>query len=145
MFVVKGLWSEDKKVTYLYTQANEAKDALSCAAADMVYDVSAIARVDYVKVIPNNEDNLKWFNVTLSHTQLPDLKWFNVTLSHTQLPEEDKPWRKQYRHCKRTSKTRQALVQARGTTEAAAMVASDEELRGDEVVKIACAKYDEVK
>ena len=43
MFVVKGLWSEDKKVTYLYTQANEAKDALSSAAADMVYDVSAIA------------------------------------------------------------------------------------------------------
>ena len=127
MFVVKGLWSEDKKVTYLYTQANEAKDALSCAADDMVYDVSAIARVDYVKVIPNNEDNLKWFNVTLSHTQLP---------------EEDKTGQTT---AKPTSKTRQALVQASDTIEAAAMVQGDEELRGDEVVKIACAKYDEVK
>ena len=127
MFVVKGLWSEDKKVTYLYTQANEAKDALSCAAADMVYDVSAIARVDYVKVIPNNEDNLKWFNVTLSHTQLP---------------EEDKTGQTT---AKPTSKTRQALVQASDTIEAAAMVQGDEELRSDEVVKIACAKYDEVK
>lgn len=46
MFVVKGLWAEDKKVTYLYTQANKAKDALSSAAADMVYDISAIARVE---------------------------------------------------------------------------------------------------
>ena len=127
MFVVKGLWSEDKKVTYLYTQANEAKDALSCAAADMVYDVSAIARVDYVKVIPNNEDNLKWFNVTLSHTQLP---------------EQDKTGQTT---AKPTSKTRQALVQASDTIEAAAMVQGDEELRSDEVVKIACAKYDEVK
>ena len=132
MFVVKGLWSEDKKVTYLYTQANEAKDALSCAAADMVYDVSAIARVDYVRVFRSDEDEV-------------NAQWYNVTLRHTQLPEEDKPWRKQYRHRKRTSKTRQALVQARGTTEAAAMVQGDEELRGDEVVKIACAKYDEVK
>ena len=132
MFVVKGLWAEDKKVTYLYTQANEAKDALSCAAADMVYDVSAIARVDYVRVLRSDEDEV-------------NAQWYNVTLRHTQLPEQDKTWRKQYRHCKRTSKTRQALVQARGTTEAAAMVASDEELRGDEVVKIACAKYDEVK
>ena len=132
MFVVKGLWSEDKKVTYLYTQANEAKDALSCAAADMVYDVSAIARVDYVRVFRSDEDEV-------------NAQWYNVTLRHTQLPEEDKPWRKQYRHRKRTSKTRQALVQARGTTEAAAMVQGDEELRGDEVVKITCAKYDEVK
>lgn len=128
MFVVKGLWSEDKKVTYLYTQANEAKDALSCAAADMVYDVSAIARVDYVRVFRSDEDEV-------------NAQWYNVTLRHTQLPEEDK----QYRHCKRTSKTRQALVQASDTTEAAAMVQGDEELRGDEVVKIACAKYDEVK
>ena len=132
MFVVKGLWSEDKKVTYLYTQANEAKDALSCAAADMVYDVSAIARVDYVRVFRSDEDEV-------------NAQWYNVTLRHTQLPEQDKTGRKQYRHCKRTSKTRQALVQASDTTEAAAMVASDEELRGDEVVKIACAKYDEVK
>lgn len=31
------------------------------------------------------------------------------------------------------------------TIEAAAMVQGDEELRGDEIVKIACAKYDEVK
>ena len=132
MFVVKGLWSEDKKVTYLYTQANEAKDALSCAAADMVYDVSAIARVDYVRVFRSDEDEV-------------NAQWYNVTLRHTQLPEEDKPWRKQYRHCKRTSKTRQALVQASDTIEAAAMVQGDEGLRGDEIIKVARAKYDEVK
>ena len=132
MFVVKGLWTEDEKVTYLYTQANDAKDALVCAAADMVCDVSAIARVDYVRVFRSDEDEV-------------NAQWYNVTLRHTQLPEEDKPWRKQYRHCKRTSKTRQALVQASDTIEAAAMVQGDEELRGDEVVKIACAKYDEVK
>lgn len=127
MFVVKGLWSEDKKVTYLYTQANEAKDALSCAAADMVYDVSAIARVDYVKVIPNNEDNLKWFNVTLSHTQLP---------------EEDKTGQTT---TKPTSKTRQALVQAIDTLDAVALVQVYEGLRGDEIIKVARAKYDKVK
>ena len=127
MFVVKGLWSEDKKVTYLYTQANEAKDALSCAADDMVYDVSAIARVDYVKVIPNNEDNLKWFNVTLSHTQLP---------------EEDKTGQTT---TKPTSKTRQALVQAIDTLDAVALVQVYEGLRGDEIIKVARAKYDKVK
>lgn len=127
MFVVKGLWSEDKKVTYLYTQANEAKDALSSAAADMVYDVSAIARVDYVKVIPNNEDNLKWFNVTLSHTQLP---------------EEDKTGQTT---TKPTSKTRQALVQAIDTLDAVALVQVYEGLKGDEIIKVARAKYDKVK
>lgn len=129
MFVVKGLWSEDKKVTYLYTQANEAKDALSSAAADMVYYVSAIARVDYVRVIPNKdkEDNLKWFNVTLRHFQLQGLDKTGQIIA------------------KPSSKTRQALVQASDTIEAAAMVQGDKELRGDEVVKIACAKYDEVK
>ena len=127
MFVVKGLWSEDKKVTYLYTQANEAKDALSCAEDDMVYDVSAIARVDYVKVIPNNEDNLKWFNVTLSHTQLP---------------EEDKTGQTT---TKPTSKTRQALVQAIDTLDAVALVQVYEGLRGDEIIKVARAKYDKVK
>ena len=126
MFVVKGLWSEDKKVTYLYTQANEAKDALSSAAADMVYDVSAIARV---RVFRADEDDV---NNT----------WYNVTLRHIQLPEQDKTGQIT---TKPTSKTRQALVQASDTIEAAAMVQGDEELRGDEVVKIACAKYDEVK
>lgn len=129
MFVVKGLWSEDKKVTYLYTQANEAKDALSSAAADMVYDISAIARVDYVRVFRADEDDVC-------------LQWYNVTLRHIQLPEEDKTGQTT---AKTTSKTRQALVQASDTIEAAAMVQGDEELRGDEVVKIACAKYDEVK
>lgn len=129
MFVVKGLWSEDKKVTYLYTQANEAKDALSSAAADMVYDVSAIARVDYVRVFRADEDDVC-------------SQWYNVTLRHTQLPEQDKTGQTT---AKPTSKTRQALVQASDTIEAAAMVQGDEELRGDEVVKIACAKYDEVK
>lgn len=129
MFVVKGLWSEDKKVTYLYTQANEAKDALSSAAADMVYDVSAIARVDYVRVFRADEDDVC-------------LQWYNVTLRHIQLPEQDETGRIPF---KPTSKTRQALVQASDTIEAAAMVQGDEELIGDEVVKIACAKYDEVK
>lgn len=129
MFVVKGLWSEDKKVTYLYTQANEAKDALSSAAADMVYDISAITRVDYVRVFRADEDDV---NNT----------WYNVTLRHIQLPELDKTGQIT---TKPTSKTRQALVQASDTIEAAAMVQGDEELRGDEVVKIACAKYDEVK
>lgn len=129
MFVVKGLWSEDKKVTYLYTQANEAKDALSNAAADMVYDISAIARVDYVRVFRADEDDV---NNT----------WYNVTLRHIQLPELDKTGQTT---TKPTSKTRQALVQASDTIEAAAMVQGDEELRCDEVVKIACAKYDEVK
>lgn len=129
MFVVKGLWSEDKKVTYLYTQANEAKDALSSAAADMVYDISAIARVDYVRVFRADEDDVC-------------LQWYNVTLRHIQLPEEDKTGQST---AKPTSKTRQALVQASDTIEAAAMVQGDEELRDDEVVKIACAKYDEVK
>lgn len=129
MFVVKGLWSEDKKVTYLYTQANEAKDALSSAAADMVYDISAIARVDYVRVFRADEDDVC-------------LQWYNVTLRHIQLPEQDKTGQIT---TKPTSKTRQALVQASDTIEAAAMVQGDEELRGDEVVKIACAKYDEVK
>lgn len=129
MFVVKGLLSEDKRVTYLYTQANEAKDALSSAAADMVYDVSAIARVDYVRVFRADEDDVC-------------LQWYNVTLRHIQLPEEDKTGQTT---AKPTSKTRQALVQASDTIEAAAMVQGDEELRDDEVVKIACAKYDEVK
>ena len=129
MFVVKGLWSEDKKVTYLYTQANEAKDALSSAAADMVYDISSIARVDYVRVFRADEDDVC-------------LQWYNVTLRHIQLPEQDKTGQTT---AKPTSKTRQALVQASYTIEAAAMVQGDEELRGDEVVKIACAKYDEVK
>lgn len=129
MFVVKGLWSEDKKVTYLYTQANEAKDALSSAAADMVYDVSAIARVDYVRVFRADEDDVC-------------LQWYNVTLRHIQLTEQDKTGQIT---AKPTSKTRQALVQASDTIEAAAIVQGDEELRGDEVVKIACAKYDEVK
>lgn len=129
MFVVKGLWSEDKKVTYLYTQANEAKDALSSAAADMVYDISSIARVDYVRVFRADEDDVC-------------LQWYNVTLRHIQLPEQDKTGQIT---TKPTSKTRQALVQASDTIEAAAMVQGDEELRGDEVVKIACAKYDEVK
>ena len=129
MFVVKGLWSEDKKVTYLYTQANEAKDALSSAAADMVYDISSIARVDYVRVFRADEDDV-------------NDQWYNVTLRHTHLPEEDETGQIT---TKPTSKTRQALVQASDTIEAAAMVQGDEELRGDEVVKIACAKYDEVK
>lgn len=129
MFVVKGLWSEDKKVTYLYTQANEAKDALSSAAADMVYDISSIARVDYVRVFRADEDDVC-------------LQWYNVTLRHIQLPEEDETGQTT---AKPTSKTRQALVQASDTIEAAAMVQGDEELRGDEIVKIACAKYDEVK
>ena len=129
MFVVKGLWSEDKKVTYLYTQANEAKDALSSAAADMVYDISSIARVDYVRVFRADEDDVC-------------LQWYNVTLRHIQLPELDKT---EQITTKPTSKTRQALVQASDTIEAAAMVQGDEELRCDEVVKIACAKYDEVK
>lgn len=128
MFVVKGLWSEDKKVTYLYTQANEAKDALSSAAADMVYDVSAIARVDYVRVFRADEDDV-------------NNQWYNVTIRHIQLPEQDKTGQT----TKPTTKTRQALVQASDTIEAAAMVQGDEELRCDEVVKIACAKYDEVK
>ena len=127
MFVVKGLWSEDKKVTYLYTQANEAKDALSSAADDMVYDVSAITRVDYVKVFHNNEDNLKWFNVTLSHTQLP---------------EEDKTGQTT---TKPTSKTRQALVQAIDPLDAVALLQVYEGLKGDEIIKVARAKYDKVK
>lgn len=129
MFVVKGLWSEDKKVTYLYTQANEAKDALSSAAADMVYDVSAIARVDYFRVFRSDEDDV-------------NNQWYNVTIRHIQLPEQDNTGQTTP---KPTSKTRQALVQACDTIEAAAMVQGDEELRDDEVVKIACAKYDEVK
>lgn len=132
MFVVKGLWSEDKKVTYLYTQANEAKDALSSAAADMVYDISSIARVDYVRVFRADEDDVC-------------LQWYNVILRHIQLPEQDNPCRLQFPHGKLTSKTRQALVQASDTIEAAAMVQGDEELIGDEIVKIACARYDEVK
>ena len=129
MFVVKGLWSEDKKVTYLYTQANEAKDALSSAAADMVYDVSSIARVDYVRVFRADEDDVC-------------AQWYNVTLRHIQLPEQDMT---EQTTAKPTSKIRKALVQASDTIEAAAMVQGDEELRCDEVVKIACAKYDEVK
>ena len=129
MFVVKGLWSEDKKVTYLYTQANEAKDALSSAAADMVYDISSIARVDYVRVFRADEDDVC-------------AQWYNVTLRHIQLPEQDMTGQST---AKPTSKTRQALVQASDTIEAAAMVQGDEELRCDEVVNIACAKYDEVK
>ena len=129
MFVVKGLWSEDKKVTYLYTQANEANDALSSAAADMVYDISAIARVDYVRVFRADEDDVC-------------AQWYNVTLRHIQLPEQDMTGQTT---AKPTSKIRKALVQASDTIEAAAMVQGDEELRCDEVVKIACAKYDEVK
>ena len=129
MFVVKGLWSEDKKVTYLYTHANEAKDALSSAAADMVYDISSIARVDYVRVIRSDEDDVC-------------AQWYNVTLRHIQLPEQDMTGQTT---AKPTSKIRKALVQASDTIEAAAMVQGDEELRCDEVVKIACAKYDEVK
>lgn len=129
MFVVKGLWSEDKKVTYLYTQANEAKDALSSAAADMVYDIASIARVDYVRVFRADEDDV-------------NDQWYNVTLRHIQLTEQDETGQTTP---KPTSKTRKALVQASDTIEAAAMVQGDEELRGDEVVKIACAKYDEVK
>lgn len=132
MFVVKGLWSEDKKVTYLYTQANEAKDALSSAAADMVYDISSIARVDYVRVFRADEDD-------------ENNQWYNVTIRHIQLPEQDKTDNTGQTTPKPTSKTRQALVQASDTIEAAAMVQGDEELRGDEIVKIACAKYDEVK
>ena len=129
MFVVKGLWSEDKNVTYLYTKANEAKDALSSAEADMVYDVSAIARVDYVRVFRPDEDDVC-------------LQWYNVTLRHTHLPEQDETGQTTP---KPTRKTRQALVQASDTIEAAAMVQGDEELRCDEIVKVACAKYDEVK
>lgn len=129
MFVVKGLWSEDKKVTYLYTQANDAKDALVCAAADMVYDISSIARVDYVRVFRADEDDVC-------------AQWYNVTLRHIQLPEQDMTGQTT---AKPTSKIRKALVQASDTIEAAAMVQGDEELRCDEVVKIACAKYDEVK
>lgn len=129
MFVVKGLWSEDKKVTYLYTQANEAKDALSSAAADMVYNVSAIARVDYVRVFRPDKDDI-------------NDQWYNVTLRHTQLPEQDKTGQIT---TKPTSKTRQALVQASDTIEAAAWVQGDEELRQDEITKIACVHYDEVK
>ena len=129
MFVVKGLWSEDKKVTYLYTQANEAKDALSSAAADMVYDISTIARVDYVRVFRADEDDVC-------------AQWYNVTLRHIQLPEQDMTGQTT---AKPTSKTRQALVQASDTIEAAAMVQGDEELRQDEVTKIACVHYDEVK
>ena len=129
MFVVKGLWSEDKKVTYLYTRANEAKDALSSAAADMVYDVSAIARVDYVRVFRADEDDVC-------------LQWYNVTLRHTQLPEQDKTGQTT---SKPTSKIRQALVKASETIKAAAMVQGDEELKGDEIIKVARAKYDEVK
>lgn len=130
MFVVKGLWSEDKKVTYLYTQANEAKDALSSAAADMVYDVSAIARVDYVRVFRADEDDV-------------NTQWYNVTLRHTQLPEQDN--KTGQITTKPTSKTRQALVQASDTIEAAAMVQGDEELRQDEITKISCVHYDDVK
>lgn len=129
MFVVKGLWSEDKKVTYLYTQANEAKDALSSAAADMVYDISSIARVDYVRVFRADEDDVC-------------LQWYNVTLRHIQLPEQDKTGQIT---TKPTSKTRQALVQASDSIEAAAMVQGDEELRQDEITKIAYVHYDEVK
>ena len=133
MFVVKGLWSEDEKVTYLYTQANEAKDALSSAAADMVYDISSIARVDYVRVFRSDEDDVC-------------LQWYNVTLRHLQLSEQDKTEQTTAMPiAKPTSKTRQALVQASDTIEAAAMVQGDEKLRGNEIVKIACAKYDEVK
>lgn len=128
MFVVKGLWSDYQKVTYLYTQANKAKDALSSAAADMVYDVSAIERVDYVRVFRADEDDV-------------NNQWYNVTLRHIQLPEQDETGQT----AKPTTKTRKALVQASDTIEAAAMVQGDEELRGDEIVKIACAKYDEVK
>ena len=129
MFVVKGLWAEDEKVTYLYTYANDAKDALVCAAADKVYDISSIARVDYVRVFRSDEDEV-------------NAQWYNVTLRHIQLPEQDMTGQTT---AKPTSKIRQALVQASDTIEAAAMVQGDEELRGDEVVKIACAKYDEVK
>ena len=129
MFVVKGLWAEDEKVTYLYTYANDAKDALVCAAADKVYDISSIARVDYVRVFRSDEDEV-------------NAQWYNVTLRHIQLPEQDMTGQTT---AKPTSKIRKALVQASDTIEAAAMVQGDEELRGDEVVKIACAKYDEVK
>lgn len=129
MFVVKGLLTEDKKVTYLYTQANEAKDALLRAEEDMVYDVSAIARVDYVRIFRADEDDVC-------------LQWYNVTLRYTQLYKQEKTGQI---ITKPTNKTRQALVQASDTIEAAAMVQGDEELRVDEVVKIACAKYDEVK
>lgn len=129
MFVVKGLWAEDEKVTYLYTYANGAKDALVCAAADKVYDISSIARVDYVRVFRADEDDV-----------CP--QWYNVTLRHIQLPEQDKTGQIT---TKPTSKTRQALVQASDTIEAAAMVQGDEELRGDEIIKIACVHYDEVK
>lgn len=129
MFVVKGLWSEDEKVTYLYTYANDAKDALVCAAADKVYDISSIARVDYVRVFRADEDDV---NNT----------WYNVTLRHIQLPEQDKTGQIT---TKPTSKTRQALVQASDTIEAAAMVQGDEELRQDEITKIAYVHYDEVK
>lgn len=130
MFVVKGLWSEDdSKVTYLYTRANEVMEALEDAISDSVYDISAITRVDYVRVFRADEDDV---NNT----------WYNVTLRHIQLPEQDKTGQIT---TKPTSKTRQALVQASDTIEAAAMVQGDEELQGDEVVKIACAKYDEVK
>ena len=133
MFVVKGLWSEDKKVTYLYTQANEAKDALSSAEADMVYDVSAIARVDYVRVFRADEDDV-------------NDQWYNVTLRHIHLAEQDKMEQTTAMPiAKPTIKTRQALVQASDTIEAAAIVQGDEELRDDDIVKIACAKYDEVK
>lgn len=120
MFVVKGLWSEDKKVTYLYTQAKEAKDALSSAAADMVYNVSAIARVDYVRV----------FRAFHADEDEVCPQWYNVTLRHTHI---------------HTSKTRQALVQASDTTEAAAMVRGDKDLGQDEITKISRVHYDEVK
>lgn len=129
MFVVKGLWAEDENVTYLYTYANDAKDALVCAAADDVYDISSIARVDYVRVFRSDEDEV-------------NAQWYNVTLRHTHLPEEDETGQIT---TKPTRKTRQALVQARDTIEAAALVQGNEELRGDEIVKIACARYDEVK
>lgn len=130
MFVVKGLWSEDdSKVTYLYTRANEVMEALEDAISDSVYDISAITRVDYVRVFRADEDDVC-------------LQWYNVTLRHTHLPEQDMTGQTT---TKPTSKTRQALVQASDTIEAAAMVQGDEELIGDEVVKIACAKYDEVK
>ena len=95
----------------------------------MVYDVSAIARVDYVRVLRSDEDEV-------------NAQWYNVTLRHTQLPEQDKTGQTT---AKPTSKTRQALVQASDTIEAAAMVQGDEELRGDEIIKVARAKYDKVK
>ena len=65
-----------------------------------------------------------------------------MTLLHNQLPEHDKTGQTT---SKPTSKTRQALVQASDTIEAAAMVQGDEELKGDEIIKVARAKYDEVK